>query len=330
MKEAENGQEKKVKKLRTYFGNNLAVIKDNGLFKVLFKLTSMQMKGYNKALKKEQPTNNLTFQYSLNEFRLDLQMGKSTILKKFDMLVNVGLLTITKNCDEKNAYCKNTYQLNINKLEVIIDTLNGMRRKERIEYINKIFNIKTSGALLNIKDDKIEEENDETGFDTDNEAMKEMAKQMLKVQLQKQNPIEEPAKVVSDVPAKETLEEILNDSGEEIDLSFLPTAEEKSEVVTAPEPVQTNKEEQEVKQENNNDMNDVFGIMNNPEEAPDYVLTDFIKERIALAKKYEIELYDNIQNQLNSKEFKQDVLFQYITSLTNRLVEKDKELKLAV
>lgn len=230
MKEAENGQEKKIKKLRTYFGNNLAVIKDNGLFKVLFKLTSMQMKEYNKALKKGQPTDNLTFQYSLNEFRLDLQMGKSTIIKKFDVLTNTGLLSVDKCKDEKNAYCKNKYQLNIEKLEVIIDTLNGMRRKERIEYINNLFNTKTSGALLNIKDDKIEEDNDDdTGFDTDNTAMKEMAKQMLKVNLQKQNPISEPVPKV-----KEILNDMVNNSGEEMDLSFLlPTNKEEEEEVIA-------------------------------------------------------------------------------------------------
>lgn len=323
MKEARNEQEKKISRLRTYFGNNLTVIKDNGLFKVLFKLTSMQMKEYNKALKKEQATDNLTFQYSLNEFRLDLQMGKSTILKKFDMLVNVGLLTITKNCDEKNAYCKNTYQLNIEKLEVIIDTLNGMRRKERIEYINNLFNTKTSSAYKKINEKKFNndepDEDDVTGFDTENEAMKNMAKQMLKDNIQKQNPTIDPVKV--EPKSIEVLEDTLTDSGEKMDLSFLSTAEEKPEVVT--EPVNIDKE-------NNNDMNDVFGIMNKPEEATDYVLTDFIKERIALAKKYDIELYNNIQNQLNNKEFKQDILFQYITSLTNRLVEKDKELKLAV
>ncbi|MDR2950726.1 MAG: hypothetical protein LBV71_16180 [Prevotella sp.] len=137
------------KGFNTYFANNLTVIKDNALYKVLFKLTSLQMKEYNKAVKNNLTTDNITFQYSLNEFRMDLQMGKSTIIKKLDILSSVKLLTITKNCDEKNSY-----QLNINKLNEIVSKLNGMRRLQRIEYINSIFGVTTSKSFTKIDEGK--------------------------------------------------------------------------------------------------------------------------------------------------------------------------------
>jgi len=152
-----------IKRYRTYVANNLTVIKDNALYKVLVKLLSLQMKEVNKAVKNNLPTDNISFQYSLNEFRLDLQMGKATIVKKMNKLEEVGLLTIDKSKNEKDAYNKNTYQLNISKLEEIEDTLNGMRRLERIEYINQLFGCITSKGLQKIKEErlsKIEEQKD--------------------------------------------------------------------------------------------------------------------------------------------------------------------------
>lgn len=163
-KEAQNEQRlpKTEKGYNTYFANNLTVIKDNALYKVLFKLTSLQMKELNKAQKNELPTNNITFQYSLNEFRMDLQMGKTTIIKKLDILNNIGLLSITKNCNEKNGYCKNTYQLDINKLNKIVSKLNGMRRLQRIEYINSIFSVTTSKSFTKIDEGKFDNETSTT------------------------------------------------------------------------------------------------------------------------------------------------------------------------
>lgn len=153
-----NEQEKKIKKFRTYFANNLVVIKDARLFKVLFKLVSLQMKEYNQALKKELPTDNITFQYSLNELRLDLQMGKSTIIKKLQMLENKDLLTITRTSSKTTGNEKNTYQINITKLEEIEDTLNKMKRVERIEFINNLFEEKTAKGLDKLASKIIEEE----------------------------------------------------------------------------------------------------------------------------------------------------------------------------
>lgn len=153
-----NEQEKKIKRFRTYFANNLVVIKDARLFKVLFKLVSLQMKEFNKAVKNNKPTDNITFQYSLNELRLDLQMGKSTIIKKLQMLENKDLLTITRTSSKTTGNEKNTYQINITKLEEIEDTLNKMKRVERIEFINNLFEEKTAKGLDKLASKIIEEE----------------------------------------------------------------------------------------------------------------------------------------------------------------------------
>lgn len=190
--------------LRTYFDNNLTVIKDNALFKVLFKLVSLQLKEYNKAVKNKLPTDNITFQYSLNEFRMDLQMGKSTIIKKLDLLsdkknedgkpIGVGLLTITSTKDNKDAYKKNTYQFDIENLNKIVEKLNGMRRLQRIEYINKIFGVATSKSFSNINEDKFENTNNEEEKPIYKVAMSEPP-----IEKQKEIVNEEPQPVLNEV-----------------------------------------------------------------------------------------------------------------------------------
>lgn len=182
---------KSIKKFRTYVANNFVVIKDNALYKVLIKLLSLQMKEVNKATKNNQATDNITLQYSLNEFRLDLQMGKATILKKIDILNSVGLLSIEKCKDEKNAYCKNTYQLNINKLEEIEDNLNKMRRLERVEYINSFFKTTTSKGLQKIKEDKLIDDDVDSLVDVPTEddfrEAEEEQREVVRVELSKQS-----------------------------------------------------------------------------------------------------------------------------------------------
>ena len=125
----------KMNKFRTYFYNNLTVIKDCVMFKLIFKLISLHQLEYNKAKKNGLPTDNIKFKFSTNEFIKDTQIGKNTLLNRLDRLEKLELITKTKTKEENNANGKNEYQVNITFLEKIVSKLDGMKRKERIIYI---------------------------------------------------------------------------------------------------------------------------------------------------------------------------------------------------
>lgn len=150
-----NGTPTTQQTLRTYFDNNLTVIKDATMFKLLFKLRSIDQLEYNKAKKDGSPTNNIKFQISINELIYDTQIGKKSLLQRLTQLEKIGLLTKKRTKEENNANGKNEYQFNMQQLEKIVSKLNNMKRRERIDYINQIFPIPTKN-----KNEQVEPDNE--------------------------------------------------------------------------------------------------------------------------------------------------------------------------
>jgi len=136
-----NNTSTKQYKFRTYFDNNLLVMKDKTMLCILLKLFSLYQLNYNKEKKHGKPTNNVKFQFSINEFIIDLQISKNTVIEKMKHLEKMKLITKTKTKDDNNANGKNEYQFNANLLEEIVSKLNPLSRKERKKYINEIFDI---------------------------------------------------------------------------------------------------------------------------------------------------------------------------------------------
>ena len=147
-------------KFRTYFYNNLVVMKDKILFCLLFKLISLHQLEYNKAKKHGKPTNDIKFQFSTNEFILDTQISKSSLLRKMEILEKLKLISKTKTKEDNNANGKNEYQVNITLLEEIVSKLDDKKRKDRIIYINQIFGEKTEKKILSIEE-SFEAENEQ-------------------------------------------------------------------------------------------------------------------------------------------------------------------------
>jgi len=148
-------------KFRTYFYNNLAVMKDKMMFCLLFKLISLHQLEYNKAKKHGKPTNDIKFQFSINEFILDTQISKSSVLRRMKKLEKLKIITKRQTKEENNANGKNEFQVNIELLERIISKLDDMKRKDRIIYINQVFGEKTEKKILSIEENEehIEAEN---------------------------------------------------------------------------------------------------------------------------------------------------------------------------
>ena len=172
----------------TYFYNNLVVMQDAIMFKVLFKIVSLHQLNFNNAKKQGEPTNNIKFQYSLNEFILDLQIGRSTIIKKLNELERLELISKTKTKEDNNANSKNEYQLNINELEKIVSNINSKNRKERIIYINQIF--ATPTEKKNEKCGQVENEqgeNSNTSISAEDEREKNIKENEKMIELQRQH-----------------------------------------------------------------------------------------------------------------------------------------------
>lgn len=156
-----NNETPKMNKFRTYFYNNLAVMKDKIMFCLLFKLISLHQLKYNKAKKHNKPTNDIKFQFSINEFILDTQISKSSVLRRMKKLEKLKIITKRQTKEENNANGKNEFQVNIELLEGIISKLDDMKRKDRIIYINQVFGEKTEKKILSIEENEehIEAEN---------------------------------------------------------------------------------------------------------------------------------------------------------------------------
>ncbi|MFV0470678.1 MAG: hypothetical protein ACK5L7_01400 [Paludibacteraceae bacterium] len=145
--------------LRTYFDNNLTVIKDATMFKLLFKLRSIDQLEYNKAKKDGSPTNNIKFQISINELIYDTQISKSSLLRRLEQLEKMKLIIKTKTKTEQNGNGKNEYQFNMSFWEEIVLKLNSLGRRDRKKYINQIFLIPTKNKNEQVEpDNEIQEE----------------------------------------------------------------------------------------------------------------------------------------------------------------------------
>lgn len=128
---------------------DLTVIKDSLLFKVLVKLVAKQ----EEAIRNEKDI----FSYSLNEFRLDLQIGKATLVRKFKRLEELGYLEVVKNISvpegrKKSCYLKTDYRVNLNAVNDLINDLAPLSQIERVEYVNNMLQVITSKSLYSIKE----------------------------------------------------------------------------------------------------------------------------------------------------------------------------------
>lgn len=170
-----NGTPTTQQTLRTYFDNNLTVIKDATMFKLLFKLRSIDQLEYNKAKKDGNPTNNIKFQISINELIYDTQIGKKSLLLRLAQLEKIGLISKKRTKEENNANGKNEYQFNMLQLEKIVSKLNDMKRRERIDYINQIFPIPTKNRNEQV--------------DPDNEKQEEVPTALTPAEIERQNNI---------------------------------------------------------------------------------------------------------------------------------------------
>ena len=159
-KEQETSTNPTQPKFKTYFDNNLVVMKDAKMFKVLFKLVSLHQLEYNKANKNNEPTDNIKFQYSLNELSRYTQISKAGLSNRLTHLEKLKLITKIKTKDDNNANGKNEYQLHINKLEEIVSKLNDIKvNKERVKYINEVFSIPQKEDNPNENESESESEN---------------------------------------------------------------------------------------------------------------------------------------------------------------------------
>ncbi|MDR2010415.1 MAG: hypothetical protein LBQ22_08030 [Bacteroidales bacterium] len=175
MMNVKNGTPTTQQTLRTYFDNNLTVIKDATMFKLLFKLRSIDQLEYNKAKKDGNPTNNIKFQISINELIYDTQIGKKSLLLRLAQLEKIGLISKKRTKEENNANGKNEYQFNMLQLEKIVSKLNDMKRRERIDYINQIFPIPTKNRNEQV--------------DPDNEKQEEVPTALTPAEIERQNNI---------------------------------------------------------------------------------------------------------------------------------------------
>lgn len=136
--------------------SDLTVIKDSLLFKVLVKLVAKQ----ERAVKDGSDT----FAYSLNEFRLDLQIGKATLVRKFERLAELGYLEVIKNIAvpegrKQSHYLKTDYKVNLAAINALIQDLAPLSQIERVEHINTMLCVMTPKSLYSIKENsKVKEE----------------------------------------------------------------------------------------------------------------------------------------------------------------------------
>lgn len=175
MMNVKNGTPTTQQTLRTYFDNNLTVIEDHMMFKLLFKLVSLHQKKYNKAKKDGESLDNIKFQFSINEFIWDTRIKKKSLLKRLGHLEKIKLISKAKTKEENNANGKNEYQFNMCFLEKIVSNLNDMKRRERIDYINQIFTIPT--------------ENKNKEAEIENEIQEEVPTALTPAEIERQNNI---------------------------------------------------------------------------------------------------------------------------------------------
>ncbi|MDR2010433.1 MAG: hypothetical protein LBQ22_08120 [Bacteroidales bacterium] len=128
--------------------SDLTVIKDSLLFKVLVKLVAKQ----ERAVKDGSDT----FAYSLNEFRLDLQIGKATLVRKFEKLEQLAYLEVIKNIAipegrKQSHYLKTDYKVNLAAINALIKDLAPLSQIERVEHINTMLCVMTPKSLYSIK-----------------------------------------------------------------------------------------------------------------------------------------------------------------------------------
>lgn len=128
--------------------SDLTVIKDSLLFKVLVKLVAKQ----EEAVKNGSDT----FAYSLNEFRLDLQIGKATLVRKFEKLEQLAYLEVIKNIAvpegrKQSHYLKTDYKVNLVAINALIQDLTLLSQIERVEHINTMLCVMTPKSLYSIK-----------------------------------------------------------------------------------------------------------------------------------------------------------------------------------
>ncbi len=128
---------------------DLTVIKDSLLFKVLVKLVAKQEEANQSGTD--------TFGYSLNEFRLDLQIGKATLVRKFEKLEQLGFLKVIKNITvpegrKQSCYLKTDYRVNLSAVNDLIKELAPLSQMERVEHINNMLCVITPKSLYSIRE----------------------------------------------------------------------------------------------------------------------------------------------------------------------------------